>query len=160
MIKNTTYKSENVREQILKLSNQNDKKICIFGAGTYGKNLYYKLNSNLVDIYCFLDNDMKKWGYMFNNVTCISSKELQMYKNDVLIIVAIQNPTEILEQLNNEGFPYVITKQIVDPLLLNPALNNLDTSLKIDYSSEKTQCLVGELNKIISDIYKYYNSKL
>lgn len=89
------------------LKNAQTQYVCIFGAkelGVFLVNTFLKLNTNIkIDFFC--DNDKKKWGReICNNIKCISPEELEIYKNDVAIIIASKSWKEIMEQLHSNHF--------------------------------------------------------
>lgn len=153
---------DNLKKEILKLSNNKAEKICIFGTGAYGNKLYYDLNSKLIKVDYFSDNDSNKWGYIFDNIMCISPKELEEEKDKILIIVSMQSSTEVVRQLKQRGFKYIVNNETVYNILHKVSLNNLELEgiLEIDYSSKTVIGLISKVNEIIADIYKYYNSQI
>ena len=50
---------------------EKEKKICIFGAGKYGKEIFAELRKRLIDTYCFTDNNPDKYGYLLEGKYCI-----------------------------------------------------------------------------------------
>ncbi|MGZ0043297.1 glycosyltransferase [Paenibacillus ottowii] len=117
---------EDIEEKLLELqkyidgiSNGQANRICIFCAGDYGIRLYEELRSKMIAIDFFSDNDSNKWGYLFDNVHCISPKMLELEKERTLVIVATRTPVSILNDLEAKGFPFVTTKQEIDKMLFN-----------------------------------------
>jgi glycosyltransferase involved in cell wall biosynthesis len=166
-----TYIPENLTEQlsglemyIKELSNGKAERVCIFCAGEYGIRLYQELRSKLIYIDCFSDNNPGKWGYLFDNVYCISPKKLEEYKQNTLVIVATRTPTEIVKQLKSQGFPYVTTKQEIDGILINVPPVKWTTALDdiedLDYSSKDALLLINKFNQTIFDICKYYEDRM
>lgn len=146
------------------LSNGKADRICIFGAGEYGIRLYQELRSKLIPVHRFSDNNEGKWGFLFDNVNCISPKQLEAEKDRTLVIVANRSPVEIINQLRSHDFPYISTKQEIDKVLIHtPAvewmtvLNNIEN---LDFSSKEVLLLLNKFNQTIFDICKYYESKI
>lgn len=162
---------DNITEQLSKLdryikslSKNKANHICIFGAGEYGIRLYQELRSKLISVDFFSDNNSEKWGYIFDNIYCITPDQLKEKKEDTLVIIANRTPTEIIKQLKSEKFPYITTKQEIDGELFNvppvkwiTALENIES---LDYSSPETLTLINIFNQTIFDICKYYEDKL
>lgn len=117
--KNIAKKIDELQEEIHKLSSGNSKQICIFGAGQWGKRLYYELESRSISVKNFSDNDENKWGKEICNKVCISPKELEKQKEDTLVIVAVRTHEEILKQLRMSTFPYITTKNNISRLLFD-----------------------------------------
>lgn len=145
-VKEGLEKIYQLKRQIRAYSYNKAKKICIFCAGKYGKQLYIDLRARMIKVDLMADSDEKKWGYFFiengskslmdvgvtNYVTqekeypamstiveCISPEQLECDKDDVLVIVANKKPMEIMNNLKKRGFPYVIEKSQIDQLLDN-----------------------------------------
>lgn len=158
----TSYKTKKLQEYINKLSNGEAKYICIFGMGQWGKRLYYELKSKLIDVHYFSDNYEKNWGNKLYNSICVSPTSLE--KENTLVIVAVRESEEILEQLKYLGFPYVITKQqISSELLLVPPIKwiaRLENDINICSDSEEYKSLIEYFNKTIFDICKFYQNRL
>lgn len=93
-------------------------RICIFGAGEYGRQLHFALAGRGINVAYFASNFSSQWGTIVEGVPCISPDELQAIKEDTLILVALQFENEILEQLKCMGCSYVSTKRILDSRLL------------------------------------------
>lgn len=101
------------------LSNGAADQVCIFGAGDYGARLYEELRNKLIHVDYFSDNNEAKWGNKFDGVVCLSPIELQEYKDRTLVVVAMRTPDSVVNQLKSQGFPYVVTKQEMDSVLLS-----------------------------------------
>ncbi len=161
---NLTEKLFDLEDYIKKLSGRKAKRICIFCAGEYGTKLYQELRSKLIYVDCFSDNNSEKWGYLFDNIYCISPKQLEEEKENILVIVATRSPNEIVDQLKSNGFAYVVTKQEIEkmlfavpPLKWITALHSID---ELDYSSKEMMVLLNKFNETIFSICKYYENKL
>lgn len=146
------------------LSNGKANRICIFCAGLYGIRLYEELSSRFIQIDCFCDNNPQKWGYLFENIYCIEPKILESQKDRTQIIVSTKEPIEIVNQLKELGFPYIITKQEIDTMLFEiPTVKNnieLKTIQNIDFSSQSAMLLVDKFNETVFETCKFYENKL
>lgn len=162
---------QNMTEQLLQLqqylkelSGGKAENICIFGAGEYGIQLYQELRNKMVTVQCFADNNSDKWGYFFDSIDCIAPQRLLEKKETLLVIVAMQNPNAVVEQLRSADFPYITTKQALDEILLEVSPVKWITSLEniegIDYSSKEAVLLIQKFNQIIFEICKYYESRI
>lgn len=153
-----------LEQQIKELSGGKAENLCVFGAGEYGIQLYQELRSRMVTVHCFADNNPDKWGYLFDSVNCISPQNLLERKETILIIVAIQNPQSVVEQLRSAGFPFITTKQTLDEILLAVPpikwITGLEDIEGIDYSSKESVVLIQKFNRIIFEICKYYESRM
>lgn len=154
-----SYELKELKREVLKLSNGKANKICIFGTGAYGNKLYYDMSSNLLNIDYFSDNDCNKWGHMINSIPCISPKRLEEYKDEILIIVSIQNPNDVITQLKQNNFKYIIDNEVIYNIMDNTNIRELEMKklLKICFHSKEVIDLINQVNEIISDIYNYYN---
>ena len=153
-----------LKKYIQKISNDKADKLCIFCAGEYGTRLYHELKSRLINVDYFSDNNSKKWGYLFENIYCISPKELERDKEHTLVIVATRTPDGIVNQLLSNGFPYVITKQELDKILIDIPpikwISSLESIENLDYSSKDILSLINRFNETIFDLCKYYEDRL
>lgn len=114
-------KDENVpdfREHLRGLCEGTDKEIVIFGAGQYGRRLLFDLMWRKTEVSCFMDNDVRKQGTQVDGIVCRSIRELKGRRKEILVIIAQRTCAEALRQMQEEGFPYVITRQELDGALL------------------------------------------
>lgn len=158
--RNLSEQLSGLQRYIKALSGGIADKIVIFGAGEYGMRLNQELRSKLISVDSFSDNNQAKWGSKFEDVECISPQQLEAEKERTLVIVAAYAPTEILNQLKLQGFPYVTTKQEIDNVLfevpplkwisaLDAIENHIETSVEL-------QQMRTRYNKAIFEICKYY----
>jgi glycosyltransferase involved in cell wall biosynthesis len=93
-------------------------KLCIFGTGNYGMQLYYLLNALKISVDCFADNNHTKARQVIvDGVVCLSFEELCEIKDSVLVVVAIKCFEDAYYQLSTNGFNNIITKQSIDDSL-------------------------------------------
>jgi len=149
---------------IKNISRGKANRVCIFGAGEYGIRLYYELRSRLIPVAYFSDNNAEKWGYLFDNMYCISPRQLEEEKDSTLVIIATAMPDGIINQLKEKGFPYIALKQEMDDILLSVPpvkwITALDNIQDLDYSSKDVLFLINEFNQTIFDICKYYEDRI
>ena len=92
------------------------------------------------------------------------SKELERDKEHTLVIVATRTPDGIVNQLLSNGFPYVITKQELDKILIDIPpikwISSLESIENLDYSSKDILSLINRFNETIFDLCKYYEDRL
>lgn len=153
-----------LQQHIQDLSNSKAHRLCIFGAGEYGMRLYQELRCRLIQVDCFSDNNQAKWGYLFDHVQCISPDKLKEEKDRMLVIVANRSPSDIVDQLRAQGFPYIATKQELDKVFYNVPpvkwITTLDAIEDMDYSSKDVQLLIERFNQTIFDVCKYYQDRV
>ena len=140
------------------------RKICIFCAGYHGEALYWELRERLILADFFSDNSPEKWGYSIDGVSCIPPSELEKYKDCALIIVANQNPSGIVKDLRDKGYRYVITKQVLEPVLRETPpvkwISMWQSCNDLDYSTPEAQQLVQQFSSTVFDICAYFYSKI
>lgn len=96
----------------------NNKSICIYCRGDFGLQTYYKLKEKGVWIDYFADRNPQKQGYALEGLYCKSYEELlKADKEDVILIVAIKKPEELIEHFRQKGFPYVYDKETAVEML-------------------------------------------
>lgn len=93
------------------LQNIKNKRIIIFGAGSFGEKIYEHLTSDDMKAYnfcidCFVDNDPNKWGKeLICNSSILDPEILKSLKMDeMIIIVGSSYYGEISTQLKKMGF--------------------------------------------------------
>jgi glycosyltransferase involved in cell wall biosynthesis len=95
-----------------------DLPISVFGAGYWGLRIYHLLRLCDFDVNCFIDNNPQKHNTeIIDGVLCKSFEEMLNTRNNFLVIIAIQQNAGVLAQLNDAGFPYVITKSQIEKML-------------------------------------------
>ncbi len=98
---------------------------------------------------------------------CQSMKVLLEEKENTLIIVSKKNPEGLMEQLSEQGFPYIVSYQEIRDLMKEvpeleefPTVNG-DLEIKdVDYSSAGVQQLIDNFNWTIAGICQYYEDRL
>ncbi len=131
--------------------------ICIYGAGRYGIEIYYLLNRNKVSIDFFVDKDENKWGYILEDMYCISPEELLSFdRNETIIIISLKSSAnKLIEYFKEKGFNRVYGKEeITKVLALNSVKDKIDAIQDIEYLNVMKQklCDVLYLKKEVSDI--------
>lgn len=96
--------------KIMEFSDYKASKVCIWGAFPKGRELRIDLRLE-VRVDCFSDNDEQKHGTLVDGVPCISLEELTKQKEETLVIIAASKKHGIKEQLQKEGFPYVVYQE-------------------------------------------------
>ena len=96
-----------------------------FADNIEGIRIKYELESRLVKPKYFIDNNPIKWGTMIDGILCISMEEAIKEKEDLLIVLAQRNFTLGLKQVEEAGFLYYTTKQLLDAKILHtlPAMS-------------------------------------
>ena len=95
------------------------KEIVLFGAGQYGERLLYELVHRGVHVRYFMDNDPQKNNKYIQGIPCHSLEFFKNKKESFLIIIAQRMNQDAISQMRKEEFPYVITRQNLDGVLLD-----------------------------------------
>lgn len=142
---------------LLKKSGGIVKELCIFCAGRQGLRLYNELTKHSLPIKCFCDNNPEKTGYIIENIYCISLEQLKKIKDNILVIVANLHPKEILEQLLDLEFPYLLTRQEILPYIEKipdlDYLKQVECFDSIDYNSPQTEIIIYAFRNIMADFF-------
>lgn len=97
------------------MKEKNDKKIIIFGAGRYGKQIYHELTANGLTVFAFCDNN-KKNNNLFDLPIMKISEISSVVKYYFIISVAANEAKKLIKyQLVNAGVPF---ENIVIPIPL------------------------------------------
>lgn len=138
------------------------KKVCIFGAGQRGIDLYEFLRNRLIKVDFFADNDHCKEGYFFFNMDCVHTNNLLESKEDILFIISIKKYEPIMNALKEKGFKYFTTKETIEKVFadISPvkAFIDLKHQDNIDYTDENIQNLIQIFNFSIYDICRHYEA--
>lgn len=103
--------------KILEKAGSSQLKISIFGMGAYGKSLCDTLQACGVEVDCFIDNDIRKAGSEYAGVVCRAFDEFCAEKSKYVVIVAIVESWEVMEQLKDFQIPNVLTLRDINELL-------------------------------------------
>lgn len=90
------------------------RKIAIFGAGYRGRTMLKMLTTYEVFPDCFIDNDNDKNNKELDGLRCISFSEFVKNMNDYVVIVAIMESYEVVQQLKAVNAPNVLSLRDVD----------------------------------------------
>lgn len=96
-------------------------KIAIFGMGTYGKIVLDTFEIYQTKVACFFDNDKSKLGTEYKGVPCMPLYELMNHKSEYIVIVALQDPSELRMQLINQRITFAIAWDEACDILYNVA---------------------------------------
>lgn len=107
-----------LHEILYKFTKGNAKRIAIYGSGQYGIRLKYDLDKRSAMPSYFIDNDETKQGTRIDGIPCKSKTEFLSQKADTLLIVAMRNYTEVVQELKEEEIPYYTTRQELESMLL------------------------------------------
>jgi FkbM family methyltransferase len=103
------YSTEKVIEDL-----RHSKHVCVFGIGAISYPIISAIrNFTDIKIDFLCDNDQAKWGKIYHdNLKCISPDDLQIFADDVAILITTQHYENIYEQLKKRGFNkiFVITE--------------------------------------------------
>lgn len=159
--KDTSSRINKLNDFIQGLSKGKASKICIFCAGQWGLRLYHELKSKLVTVDFFADNNINKQGHIIDNVQCIPYQELEKIKEETLVIIATRTPLGIVNKLKSDKFPYIITKQQMEKILLDtPPIKWISSLDNINYTNKETLNLMHRFNQALYDICRYYQGRI
>lgn len=142
-----------------------EMEIYIFGASVGGKHVYDIFTNLGVKVIGFVDNNVDKWGTMFQNVMIYSPRELHLCSANQRIVIASTYHDEIREQLLEMGIDkdkIVMKDQIIQAAL---GLQNTETNRvqglddKIIFDLSEGFILSGVVNWSINLIEELYFQK-
>lgn len=108
----------NVKKEINSLCDNKSMKVVIYGAGRYGKRLYYELKNRQIMIESYIDLNAVKIGKAISGVACRAIQYYDKEKDNILIIVSPRQADSIEEHLKKLGFKYVITRQDIESIMI------------------------------------------
>lgn len=80
------------------------KKVVLLGAGIRGTSFSIMLQKFGIEDIIFTDNNEQKIGGYINKFLIVSYKEIEKIKNDVVVIISVENGLALKEQLEYSGF--------------------------------------------------------
>lgn len=96
------------------------KYVVIFGAGKNGMELFDFLSSCNIKVDFFCDNNEKKQG-VIKGVPCVSFQKLCEYKKeDIIVFISPYKSDEIIKELKDHHFPFVIPSDFLKMLHFIP----------------------------------------
>lgn len=114
---NIMERIEDAKQSIAALSNGKAKSICIFGAGDYGRRVFFELKNRGIPVEYFIDNNSAKWDKDIEGIRCKPIDFILRDRESVLVIAAAYTPGEMVQQLKDLGFPYITTKIQIDKIM-------------------------------------------
>lgn len=72
--------------------------IYLYGAGAYGVHTYYMLKQYGISVDGFIDQDYRKKGYLFDNISCITLEDVETLceKEKMIVIVCVKKETDYI----------------------------------------------------------------
>ncbi len=132
------------------------KKIYLYGAGSYGRDVFNNINKNC-DVRGYLDSNPTKWGTTFNGIPIIGGAELiPGLEYDEIIITSMTGMKDIREILLNVGVPAEKINTEYMTVLIESRLNflrdfaNLHQNDIKDYAVAEGGVFQGEFAKEIN----------
>ena len=106
---------------IIKSEIRSAKYLCVFSVGVVSNSIISALKKCTdVEIDFLSDNDSSKWGKTFyGGLQCISPKELEVYKDDIAILITTRHYKNIYQQLTEKGFKKIFA--VTEYRILNDA---------------------------------------
>lgn len=155
-VKNLTEKYQKSKrfkqKRVYEVFFESKGKICIFGAGALGISICAWLKNSGIMVSFLCDNDLSKVGFnYYENIPCISYSELYKQKDDVYVIVAIENNEHnkiVNEQLKD--FKYITRNPLgISAYLLQDF--NLDEDMFVKGVKDNIDLFADDFSK---DIYR------
>ena len=119
------------------LSQNKEKKICIWGAGAYGKIGYGLLKTldRTADFFC--DNNAALWGKeIVDGLICLTPEELEAQKDEVICFVMIQKRSDcddIYLWLKRKGFQKIVCRYDI-----------FDAGRTVDFIQQISRQMIGD----------------
>lgn len=97
------------------------KKLVLYGAGKNAKRLTTLLRERGIEPSYLADRNKQKIGQKIDNVECVDVHNLD--KSNSVLIVTVDEPEKIQEQLKNQGFQSVISFKELGPIIFRTIPN-------------------------------------
>lgn len=85
-----------------------DLRLCIWGAGAFGKAMVSLLKKFDVNIECFCDNNKNLHGKIIDDIPCLSPQELTKYKDHVTVFICADAIDTIYAELVELGISDIV----------------------------------------------------
>ena len=82
-------------------------RICLFGAGDYGKRMLNELQLRGFLVHSYIDNDEKKWNTRICGIPCYGMDYLVKHQEHTAVIVSALAEDEIKLQLKKNNIKYI-----------------------------------------------------
>lgn len=83
-----------------------DKKVYMFGTSKIASMIISYLSYNGIKLTGIIDNDMKKQGYVIENLKVDSPEILRNYDSEVVVLIASSYQNEMIKQLEDMNYEY------------------------------------------------------
>ena len=90
------------------MKNTDRNQVVIYGCGANGIHLYYLLKDKM-NVLFFVDRNSAKNGYVTAGIHCISYNDFLTYDKSLKVIVSLESPELVVEELKNQGFLNIYT---------------------------------------------------
>ena len=120
------------------------RKICIFGAGSFGIKVLKSIKKNKFEVKCFLDNDVLKIGKFIEGIEVLCIDKLKELDID-LVLIASQYCNEIEEQLIGLGIDKDTMINMFYHNNINKKINEFENS--INSLEDKLSYVLEEKNR-------------
>ncbi|RAW09974.1 hypothetical protein DC345_29675 [Paenibacillus taichungensis] len=122
--------------------------ICLFGAGAVGKQVYWHLKNNNINVDFFCDNDSNKWGKeVVDGKVCRPTSELQEFGDNVTVLISLGTKNAIADQLKKLNINQIITNPLEILRILSSDIFLMDKSILISKISELFDIMEDEFSK-------------
>lgn len=139
----------------------NNKKLVLYGAGKNAKRLTHYLKQRGIYIDYLCDRNEAIHGMVIDGAVCVPINKID--KTDSVMIVTIDNPHDVVEDLRKDGFQYVFSFMEIGTSIFHiiprkkAALEswNVKESAKMDISEENFEETIIQNIKICRFIYDH-----
>lgn len=151
---------DQLKEKIKILSKGRADKICIFGSGYLGQKIWHELNTRLITVDYFCDNSEKKQGTDVLGTPCISPAQLALEKEQVLVIIGLEQIQAVQVQLKQLEVPYVVRKVDIKELTFHAPVVPWFFQVQETFpETEEEKALTIRVNQTIDRISSYFKGK-
>ncbi|MDP9699856.1 FkbM family methyltransferase [Paenibacillus intestini] len=134
--------------QLLEFTNRPESQICLFGAGAVGKQVYWYLKNNNINVDFFCDNDSKKWGKeVVDGKVCRPTSELQELGENVKVLISLGTKNTIADQLKKLNIDPILTNSLETLRILSSDIFLIDKNILISKISELFDIMEDQFSK-------------
>ena len=146
------------RDYLKEWSDNPEKYVCVFGAGSGGFAVYSAYRKFGLNIDFFCDNNSAKWGTkVWGDIPCISPETLLEYRDNVVVVIAAGTKIleDIYQQLLDMGMPNIV-KHCESQLFMELLQDTSDFDIPSEIVAEKMQVVMDMLEDELSQKVLYY----
>lgn len=152
-----------IEDNIHQITQGKTNQVCIFGTGVIGKKMFLSFRKQGIFVDCFSNNQTKELFFLSNGYCCLPLEQLLESKNNTLVIVAIKEGQEVIDQLKRLEVPFVFSyEQVTEWVEKHPSSyyrKKQDVFGKIAYNTPEIEQLISKFHQVLLEMDHFYQEE-